>query len=68
MSGGMVRQTWALGYPGLQALKQADPEEYHVKCRRYYSEAFKGKPFDQTLDTAQGHISRMKQAVAIVEE
>jgi len=68
MSGGMIRQSWALGYRGLRALQEADWEEYYEKCREHYARTAKGKPFDLTRDTARSHISRMKQAPVVLED
>ncbi len=68
MSGGMIRQAWALGYKGLAALQKADPEEYYARCVAYYDEAGKGMPFDLTWQAVASHLARMRQAVRFVEE
>jgi len=68
MGGGMIRQSWAIGYKGLSDLKEATPDEYYARCREYYDRTSKGKPFDLTLKMANGHIARMKQAADLIEE
>lgn len=68
MSGGMVRQSWAMGYKGLAALQRATPEEYYARCAAYYGETAKGMPFDLTPQGVASHIARMRDAVTVVEE
>lgn len=57
MSGGMVRQTWALGYPGLEALRRVTPEGYFAQCQAYYGRTGKGMPFDLTPEAVEAHRS-----------
>jgi hypothetical protein len=68
MGGGMVRQSWAMGYKGLVALQRADLQEYYARCASYYGETAKGMPFDLTPQVAVSHIARVRDAVTIVEE
>jgi hypothetical protein len=67
MGGGMVRISWALGYRGLRALQQADPDEYYPRCVAHYHR-IKGKPGDLTLANCHSHIARMRQAKLLVEQ
>ncbi len=68
MGGGMVRVTWALGYKGLEELKQSTAEEYYARAQIHYQETYKGKPFDMNFKNVQSHIIRMQHEQAIVEE
>ncbi len=68
MGGGMVRVTWALGYTGLEELKQSTAEEYYTRAQKHYQETSKGKPFDMNFKNVQSHILRMQHEQAIVEE
>lgn len=68
MGGGMVRQIWALGYRGLQALAKADPDEYQARCAAYYAATAKGLPFDLNRQAIEGTIARAQRARIIMEE
>lgn len=68
MSGGMIRQSWALGYQGLKDLKVATPEEYYDRCATYYAKTTGGLPFDLTPNTVAGHIARMRKARTLLVE
>jgi hypothetical protein len=68
MAGGMVRQTWAMGYRGLAALQRTTPEEYYERCASYYAQTAKGMPFDLTRQGVVSHLARMRDAVTLVEE
>ncbi len=68
MSGGAVRQLWALGYRSLRDLKAADPDDYYQRCVEYYERTSKGKPFDLTGETAESHIARLGRPEPLVEE
>jgi hypothetical protein len=68
MSGGMVRQFWAIGYKGIADLKKADPKEYFERVQEYYTKTAKGRPFDLTVTAATNIINEMKKVVELVEE
>jgi|GEM_PF-3791163 len=67
MGGGMVRISWALGYPGLRALQHADPDEYYERCVAHYNR-INGKPGDLTRANCHSHVARMQRAKLLVEE
>lgn len=68
MGGGMLRQSWALGYKGLSDLKKVTPDEYYARCYEHYIRNFKGIPFDMTREGNDIQYQRMKQAPDLIEE
>ncbi len=68
MSGGMVRQLWALGYTSLHAVRSADPDEYYARCVEYYERTTKGMPFDLTRRNVVSLINGLSKVEPLVEE
>ena len=68
MAGGMIKQSWALGYKGLASFEGVTPEEYYARCVAYYTRIGKGIPFDFTVKNVGSHVKRMQEAHSIIED